>query len=178
MNFYLVLFSLYLDLTLNLFLQFQFPFWILAFCFYFFDYLVWIIYCFYLCSLFFCLVSWVSSCLLSCFALSCPLPRFPGLWPLLPGSSSPLSQVKFLVLWVPTWQLDFCDFWDPLHAMGSLLSCLSLPLELPPPCSSPLPPRTGSVVIPLAHIVLSALPLCLDWYTIHSPCCFQSMSCK
>ncbi len=64
----------------------------------------------------FCLVSfvlfWVSSCLLSCFALSCPLPRFPGLWPLLPGSSSPLSQVKFLVLWVPTWQLDF---WDPLH---------------------------------------------------------------
>ncbi len=57
-------------------------------------------------------LSWVSSCLLSCFALSCPLPRFPGLWPLLPGSSSPLSPVKFLVLWVPTWQLDF---WDPLH---------------------------------------------------------------
>ncbi len=125
MNFYLVLFSLYLDLTLTLFLQFEFPFWILAFVFY-----LLIIYCFYLCSLFFCLVSFVvscvSSCLLSCFALSCPLPRFPGLWPLLPGSSSPLSQVKFLVLWVPTWQLDF---WDPLHgpccpAYPFLWSCL------------------------------------------------------
>ncbi len=162
-NLYLVLFSLYLDLTLTLFLQFQFPFWILAFCFYFLIYLVWIIYCFYLCSLFFCLVSfvlsWVSSCLLSCFALSCPLPRFSGLWPLLPGSSSPLSLVKFLVLWVPTWQLDFCDFWDPLHATGSLLSCLSLPLELPPPCSSSLPPRTGSVVLSL----LCCLPCPSVW---------------
>ncbi len=95
------------------------PFLDLGFLFLLFDYLVLIIYCFYLCSRFFCLVSfvlsWIESCLLSCFALSCPLPRFPGLWPLLPGSSSPLSQVKFLVLWVPTWQLDFCDFWDPLH---------------------------------------------------------------
>ncbi len=98
--------------------------------------------------------------------VSCPLPRFPDLWPLIPGSSSPLSRVKSLVLWVPTWQLDFCDFWDPLQATGSLSSCLTLPLELPPPCSSPLPPRTGSVVIPLAHIVLSALSLCLDWSTI------------
>jgi len=176
-NFYLVfVFSLF---NFNLVFAVPVPFLDLGFLFLLFDYLVWIIYCFYLCSLFFCLVffvfPWVSSCLLSCFALSCPLPRFPGL---LPGSSSPLSLVKFLVLWVPTWQLDFCDFWDPLHATGSLLSCLSLPLELPPPCSSPLPPRTGSVVIPLAHIVLSALPLCLDWFTIHSPCCFQSMFCK
>ncbi len=178
MNFYLVfVFSLF-RFNFNLVFAVPVPFLDLGFLFLLFDYLVWIIYCFYLCflSCIFCVV--LSLVLLSCFALSCPLPRFPGLWPLLPGSSSPLSQVKFLVLWVPTWQLDFCDFWDPLHATGSLLSCLSLPLELPPPCSSPLPPRTGSVVIPLAHIVLSALPLCLDWFTIHSPCCFQSMSCK
>ncbi len=115
------------------------------------------------------MLSLVLSCLLSCFALSCPLPIFPGLWPLLPGSSSPLSRVKSLVLWVPTWQLDWCDFWDSLQATGSLSSCLSLPLELPPPCSNLLPPWTVSVVIPLAHIVLSAMPLCLDWFTITLP---------
>ncbi len=109
----------------------------------------------------------VFVCLCLCLVLfvmvSCPLPRFPDLWPLLPGSSSPLSRVKSLVLWVRTWQLDWCDFWDPLQATGSLLSCLTLPLELPRPCSSPLPPRTGSVVIPPASIVLSALSPCLDW---------------
>ncbi len=123
MNFYLVLFSLYLDLTLTLFLQFQFPFWILAFSF--LPFWLFIVFTCVFCLVSF-VVSCVSSCLLSCFALSCPLPRFPGLWPLLPGSSSPLSQVKFLVLWVPTWQLDF---WDPLHgpccpAYPFLWSCL------------------------------------------------------
>ncbi len=89
----------------------------------------------------------------------CPLPRFPGLWPLLPGSSSPLSRVKSLVLRVPTWRLDWCDFWDSFQATGSLSSCLTLPLELPPPCSSPLPPRTGSVVISPARIVVCPAPL-------------------
>ncbi len=109
----------------------------------------------------------VLSCLLSCFVL--PLPRFPGLWPLLPGSSSPLSRVKSLVLWVPTWQLDWCDFWDPLHATGSLSSCLTLPLELPPVLESA---TTSDRLSGHPHIVLSALPLCLDWFTIHSPCWF------
>ncbi len=113
-------------------------------------------------------LSWVSSCLLSCFALSCSLPIFPSL---LPGNSSPLSQVKFLVLWVLTWRLDWCNFWDSLQATESLSSCLTLPLDLPPPRSSPLPPLTGSMVIPPARIVLSALPLCLDLLTPHSPCC-------
>ncbi len=103
MHFYLVFVLFLFRFNFNLVFAVPIPFLYLGFLF--FDYLVWIIYCFCLCSLFFCLVSfvlsWVSSCLLSCFALSCPLPRFPGLWQLLSGSSSPLSQVKFLVLWVP-----------------------------------------------------------------------------
>ncbi len=79
----------------------------------------------------------MSFCCLVLFVMvSSPLPRFPGLWPLLPGSISPLSRVKSLVLWVHTWQLDWCDFWDSLRATGSLSSCLTLPLELPPPCTS------------------------------------------
>ncbi len=158
MNFYLVLFSLYLDLTLTLFLQFQFPFWILAFCFLLFDYLVLIIYCFYLCflSCVFCVVlSLVLFVIVFCPVL--PFTQIP--WPLTATTwkqlSTLTSQVSGSVSPYLAARLVRSTSW-------SLLSCLSLPLELPPLCSSPLPPRTGSVVIPLAHIVLSALPLCLD----------------
>ncbi len=158
MNFYLVLFSLYLDLTLTLFLQFQFPFWILAFCFLLFDYLVLIIYCFYLCflSCVFCVVlSLVLFVIVFCPVL--PFTQIP--WPLTTTTwkqlSTLTSQVSGSVSPYLAARLLRSTSW-------SLLSCLSLPLELPPLCSSPLPPRTGSVVIPLAHIVLSALPLCLD----------------
>ncbi len=168
MNFYLVLFSLYLDLTLTLFLQFQFPFWILAFCFLPFDYLLFLL---------------VFSVFLSCVLrlvlfviVFCPVLPFTQIpWPLTATTwkqlSTLTSQVSGSVSPYLAARLLRSTSW-------SLLSCLSLPLELPSPCSSPLLPRTGSVVIPLAHIMLSALPLCLDWFTIHSPCCFQSMSCK
>ncbi len=156
------------------------PFLDLGFLFLLFDYLVLI----YL--LFLLVFSFFLSCVF-CVVLNrvlfvivfCPVLPFTQIpWPLtattwkqlstltsqVSGSVSPYLAARLLRLLRST--------------SWSLLSCLSLPLELPPPCSSPLPPRTGSVVIPLAHIVLSALPLCLDWFTIHSPCCFQSMSCK
>ncbi len=128
-----------------------------------------ILFCFLF--VYFCLSCvFVLSCLVIVFCPVLPLPRFPGLWPLLPGSRPPLPRVKSLVLRVPTWRLDWCDFWDSLQA--TLSSCLALPLELPPPCLSPLPSQTDSVVIPPARSVLSALPLCLDWFTFHSPSCF------
>ncbi len=144
-----VLFSLFnLYFHLPLFLQFQVLFGSWPFCFYS---LITFFSQFKLFIAFVCLV--VSLCCLEsglvCYrVLSCPLPRFPGLWLLIPGSSSPLSRVKSLVLWVSTWRLDWCDFWDPLQATGSRSSYLALPLELM--CSSPLPSRTGSVVIPPA----------------------------
>ncbi len=153
MNFYLVLFSLYLGLTLTLFLQFQFPFWILAFCFLLFDYLDYLL-CFLSCV--FCVVlSLVLFVIVFCPVL--PFTQIP--WPLTATTwkqlSTLTSQVSGSVSPYLAARLLRSTSW-------SLLSCLSLPLELPPPCSSPLSPRTGSVVIPLAHIVLSALPLCLD----------------
>ncbi len=156
MNFYLVLFSLYLDLTLTLFLQFQFPFWILAFCFLLFDYLLFLL----VFSVFLSCVFCVVLSLVLFVILFCPvLPFTQILWPLTATTwkqlSTLTSQVSGSVSPYLAARLLRSTSW-------SLLSCLSLPLELPPLCSSPLPPRTGSVVIPLAHIVLSALPLCLD----------------
>ncbi len=161
-----VVFSFDLDFLLPLFLQFQFPFgsWLFVFALWLFVLVYFIVFVYFCLSVSLCCL---ESCLVCYRVLPCPAlyPDSPASDPLLPGSSSPLSRVKSLVLWVPTWRLDWCVFWDSLQATGSLWSCLSLPLELPPPCSSPLPPRTGSVVIPPAHIVLSALPLWLDWFT-------------
>jgi len=126
------------------------------------------VYCFYLCSLFFCLVSFCVVLSLVLFVIVfCPVLPFTQIpWPLTATTwkqlSTLTSQVSGSVSPYLAARLLRSTSW-------SLLSCLSLPLELPPPCSSPLPPRTGSVVIPLAHIVLSALPLCLDWFTITLP---------
>ncbi len=142
------------------------PFLDLGFLFLLFDYLVLIYLLFLLVFSVLCLLCCLESRLVCYRVLPCP-----ALYPdSLASDRYYLEAAPFLSPYLAARLLRSTSW--------SLLSCLSLPLELPPPCSSPLPPRTGSVVIPLAHIVLSALPLCLDWFTIHSPCCFQSMSCK
>ncbi len=75
-------------------LVFAVPFWNLAF--WFCSLII------YLGKFWFTFVCLVSLSRLVLFVIvSYPLPRFPVLWPVLPGSSSPLSRVKSLVLWVP-----------------------------------------------------------------------------
>ncbi len=83
MHYNLVLLSLF-DLEFNLTVfAVPVPFWILAFCFYLFDNLLWLVlgYCFLLVRFtFICLVSFCVVLSLVLFVIvSCPLLRFPGL---------------------------------------------------------------------------------------------------
>ncbi len=105
--------------------------------------------------------------------VSCHFPRIPGLFPESGELSTLTSQVSGSVSpYLAARLVRLLRFTSSYRAPDS---CLILPLELPPPGSSPLPPGTGSVVIPPARIVLCALPLCLDRFTPHFPCCFKSV---